>query len=721
MSTNINLNDYLNKPIECNCGKTHSIAVKLIDIGVGAKDRIGEDIKKLGYHNVFMVSDVNTYEAAGKYAEKSIVESGLGFKQYIYPDKDLIPNELAIGRIMQRITKDIDLIVAVGSGTLNDICKFTSHQLGLDYIVFASAPSMDGFVSVGAALVTDFVKTTYDAHVPVAVIGDTDILADAPMDMILAGLGDILGKYTCLLDWKVANLLEGEYICDTIIGYVKNAIKVCVEHGPKLKDRDKVAVQSVMEALVLSGMCMSFVGNSRPASGSEHHQSHYWEMQFQMMDKKPILHGIKVGVGMISSISMYQRLIKEKPDFEALKNVKFDYDAWEKKVKECYIDAAPGIIALEKKCQKNSIEKRNERLDIIKNNWDKLVSLVNEELPPLHDMEKLMSDLGAPINPSQIGVSSTLVHDAIVLAKEVRNRFTILQVLWDLNLLESYANQNVEYFENGQESYINSLKKKNQDKLAKIKLFVLDMDGTIYLDNELFSYTPSFLKKVKESGKEYCFYTNNSSKNQNDYLTKLKNMNIQVTPDKMLLSTQVIIEYLLNNHKDATYYIVGTQSLKDAFSEAGLKVVDENPDVVIVGFDTTLNYEKLDKACHYIRNGAIYYGVNPDWNCPMKNKTYIPDCGSIAKLIEASTGRFPEFFGKPSKYTLDYVIRHTGYKEEEIAFIGDRIYTDIAVASGTKATSIMVLSGESTIDDIDKYGITPDLVVDSLESLIEYL
>lgn len=129
---------------------------------------------------------------------------------------------------------------------------------------------------------------------------------------------------------------------------------------------------------------------------------------------------------------------------------------------------------------------------------------------------------------------------------------------------------------------------------------------------------------------------------------------------------------------------------------------EEDPDIVLLGFDTTLNYEKLKKACQYIRNGCIYFGMNEDLNCPMEGGTFIPDCGSMARLIEASTGRFPEFFGKPSKYTLDYIIKETGCKPEEIAIVGDRLYTDIAVADGSEVTSILVLSGESSREDVEK-------------------
>ena len=173
-----------------------------------------------------------------------------------------------------------------------------------------------------------------------------------------------------------------------------------MEESTRIKDRNPDAVKAVTEALVLSGIAMSFVGNSRPASGSEHHLSHYWEMKFQAEGKKPILHGIKVGIGMIAVTKMYETLENEQFDFASLKERSFDYAAWEKKVKDCYQDAAPGIIALEEKAQKNNLDKRNKRL----------------------------------------------VEDAVILAKEVRDRFTLLQVLWDTGLLDEYAKMIAAYF-----------------------------------------------------------------------------------------------------------------------------------------------------------------------------------------------------------------------------------------------------------------------------------
>lgn len=253
----------------------------------------------------------------------------------------------------------------------------------------------------------------------------------------------------------------------------------------------------------------------------------------------------------------------------------------------------------------------------------------------------------------------------------------------------------------------------------KIKCFILDMDGTIYLGNELFPFTKDFLKKVEDTGREYYFFTNNSSKSQQAYIEKLARLGIQIKKEQMMISSHVIIKYLKEYYDKKSIYVVGTPSLIQEFESFDMNLTEEDPDIVVLGFDTTLTYEKLFKACHYIRNGCTYFGINPDWNCPMEGGTFIPDCGSMAKLIEASTGKFPEFFGKPSKHTLDYIIKETGYQPEEIAIVGDRLYTDIAVADGSDVTSILVLSGESTREDVEKSDVKPDVVVENLVEICE--
>lgn len=261
--------------------------------------------------------------------------------------------------------------------------------------------------------------------------------------------------------------------------------------------------------------------------------------------------------------------------------------------------------------------------------------------------------------------------------------------------------------------------KKKKD-LKNIRCFVLDMDGTIYLGDSLFPFTHDFLRAVTASGREFCFFTNNSSKDTDTYLEKLTKMGISVPREKMLISNGVAADYLKAHHPGARVFVLGTPLLRRELSALSIEVVEDAPDVVLVGFDTTLEYGRLAKACDFIRGGLPAYGLNPDFNCPTETG-FIPDCGSIAMLIEGSTGRKFPFFGKPSPLTRAYIAKQTGLPESAIAIVGDRLYTDIALADDSEMTSILVLSGESKESDIGKMPGTPDLVVKNLAALIPLL
>lgn len=252
--------------------------------------------------------------------------------------------------------------------------------------------------------------------------------------------------------------------------------------------------------------------------------------------------------------------------------------------------------------------------------------------------------------------------------------------------------------------------------LQDIRCYVLDMDGTIYLSNRLFDFTKGFLDYLTGSGRRYCFFTNNSSRNAEFYCQKLANMGIVIEPSQMLISNQVMIRYLKEQTDYRRLYVLGTPYLLEDFEKAGFVLDAEKPDAVILGFDMTLNYEKLTIACTHVRNGVPFLGVNPDFNCPT-DTGFLPDCGSMAKLITASTRVVPEFFGKPSKHTLHYIIEQVGLPPSQIAIVGDRLYTDIAVGQDSELSTILVLSGETTREDLAKSDIQPDYVFEDLSAL----
>jgi len=585
-------------------------------------------------------------------------------------------------------------------------------------MIIATAPSMDGFSSVGAALIVDNLKTTYEVVPPKAIIADINIVKRAPLNMISAGFGDILGKYSCLCDWELSRMINGEYYCKFVVDLVRNSIKKCTNNIEGIKNGNDTALADLTEGLILTGIAMSFVGNSRPASGSEHHLSHFLEMMFLFRGKEAVLHGTKVGITTIAVLKLYQMLKGQKIDFAAsAEKVKhFNKEKWVEQINKIYQAGAPAVLTMEEKSKKNSLEKHKERIEIIKKKWPEMMKVIDKLIPDVTTIEKILKEVEAPINPIEVGIDAETFLNSLIYGKEIRNRYTILQLLWDLGLLEEYSKKVVDYFYKEQLLSKVSFSEKGKELLKKVQCFILDMDGTFYLGDKIIDGSLAFLEGVKNCNKCFYFFTNNSSRNAKYYQEKLKKMGCFIEEKDILTSNQVIMKYIKENQKGKQVYLVGNEYLREDFKNAGIEIVEDYPDLVIVGFDTTLEYQRVSKACHYIRNGIPFYAVNPDFNCPMETG-FIPDCGSICAMITASTGVKPVVFGKPSHHTLQYILDRTRLKEEDIAYIGDRLYTDIAMGKGNKMNTILVLSGETRKEDLVHSNIQPDLVFQSLKEI----
>lgn len=443
------IEDYLHHTFSCECGRSHHTDVEKILISQGALERVPEAVEELGYHHVFLVSDYNTYQAAGERVEKLLRDRNQACTSYVIPRKIVVSDEHTLGELLVHFNPECDLIIGVGTGTINDMCKFLSYQMKMEYMIIASAPSMDGFASVGAALIVNNLKTTYNAHVPKAIIGDVDILAKAPMNMIAAGVADILGKYTCLCDWHLSNLVNGEYFCPVIERMVRYSLKKMMEQVKNLKERTPETIQTVMESLVLTGIAMSFVGNSRPASGCEHHMSHYWEMKFLFEGRPAVLHGTKVGVGTMTAIRLYQKFMESEIDYEeAVRRAEaFDFAEWSENMKRTYGAAADGVIANEKTEQKNDPEEVKKRLVVIREKMGDIRRTVSDLVPKEAFVKGILEDLDAPVNPLELGIDCGMVSDSIEVAKEVRDRYTLLQLLWDLGILKTAAEETAASFQ----------------------------------------------------------------------------------------------------------------------------------------------------------------------------------------------------------------------------------------------------------------------------------
>ena len=257
--------------------------------------------------------------------------------------------------------------------------------------------------------------------------------------------------------------------------------------------------------------------------------------------------------------------------------------------------------------------------------------------------------------------------------------------------------------------------------LKNIKLFLLDMDGTIYLDDDVFDGVYDFLKKIKAENKKYIFLTNNSSKSQLDYLNKLKRLNIDVTLDNIFTSGMAMGMYLTQMYKGKSVYLVGTKALQGELEAYNVKIVNDDPDIVLIGFDRELTYEKLEKACKYIDDGKIYLATNTDYVCPIAGGRYIPDCGSICDMIYNATKKRPKFIGKPEPDMINILKKKENLQDDEVLMIGDRLYTDIKSANNANIKSCLVLSGETSIDDYNKSDIKADYVFNSVKDMIDLM
>lgn len=298
----------------CACGKSHKVDIQAIRVGSGVIQELPGILRDLGASHIFLVADNYTFEAAGRQVEQLLDQAGLPYHKRVFQtETPLVPNEYALGSVLAAMTSQDDMLLAVGSGTLNDVTKYVSARTGVPYVIAATAPSMDGYASTVAPTILDGFKTTLPAVYPAAIVADVDILKDAPMPMLTAGFGDIIGKFTSLADWRLSHQLNGEYYCPEVAGVIEAAVETCAANAQALAQREPQAIQAVTEALILSGLAMGMVGVSRPASGAEHQMAHYWEMDALRRGEEHPLHGNAVGVGTVLAASLYEMAAEYLP------------------------------------------------------------------------------------------------------------------------------------------------------------------------------------------------------------------------------------------------------------------------------------------------------------------------------------------------------------------------------------------------------------------------
>ena len=434
------LDDYLDRRFECDCGKQHYASLKRVSIKKDALLDLPVIAKEEGFSSLYLVCDSITYDIAGKRCLEILAEAGVKahYVKLVHTGFD----EATLGELVINMPADCDLVVAVGTGAINDMCRYFSFKMGRPFFTVATAAPMDGFASALAVLNINNLKTSIETHTPRAIIGDTEILKNAPYRMIAAGLGDLLGKFTCLCDWKLARVINDEHYCDSIVTLVESCVGDVLKVAEKAKERDPKVLGDIMEGLVLTGVAMSLYGNSRPASGCEHHMSHYWEMMFEQQGKRPVPHGTQVGVGTVLVLKLVEALLNTNVDFDAARAAANTYDhaAWEKAIHMAYGPAAQGVIDMEAKANKNETTARLTRIDSMEKNWAEITALL-KALPSSEVVSELLKSLDSPYLPSQIDVDGDMLKNTFLYCKEVRARYTIFQMVWDLGLLDKLSDE----------------------------------------------------------------------------------------------------------------------------------------------------------------------------------------------------------------------------------------------------------------------------------------
>ncbi len=433
----------LGKTIDCACERKHTIRTEHIAIGEGTLCCLAGMLRELGARSgALIVADENTWAAAGPAVEEQLRRACVPARRLVFPAGDLHTDEHAVGSVLMEICDETELLVAVGSGTINDLCRFVAKRTGLCYLVVGTAPSVDGYASDVTPVVRGGIKQTFKGVAPWAVIGDTAVLQTAPGNMVAAGFGDVFGKVTARLDWMLAHELLGEFRCDYIAQTMDEAVQTTLSAAPALSGGGARAVEELMHGLVLSGIAMQMLGDSRPASGAEHHVSHFLEMRDLARGRHGTLHGDKVGVATLMVMRMYEKFFEpEQPIFLT----PMGSDAWRQGLLEAFGPLGEQVLSESNPAHLDAALRARIHHNITEC-WD-MFRAEAAKLPALRLAgERDLRASGGPVRPAQLGYDRADVVDALNWAMEVRDKFTILRLAWHCGRLATLAEEVADEF-----------------------------------------------------------------------------------------------------------------------------------------------------------------------------------------------------------------------------------------------------------------------------------
>ena len=426
------------KIFTCSCGKVHNALLDDYIVGKGAIREIASLMARYGATKPYLIADRNTYQAAGKEVCKVLAAHNIPYSLYVFSQETIHPNEEAVGSAAMHYDVSCDMVIGIGSGVINDIGKLISKLTKTPYIIVATAPSMDGYASATSSMDVDGLKTSVPSRCANVIVGDLDVLREAPVQMLISGLGDMLAKYVSICEWRISNLITGEYYCPTVAEYIRKALKKCVDHAEGLLNREEEAVRAVFEGLIIGGVAMNYAGLSSPASGVEHYFSHVWDMRALEFGMPASTHGIQCALGTLYALRIYEQVKKYTPDV-ALAEQKvsaFDHPSYNQFLKDFLGRSAESMLALEEKEGKYDPVKHHSRIAYIAEHWQELVQIMEQELPAAAELERLLKAIGAPCSVEEIGLSADILRPTFEATKDIRDKYVLSRLCWDLGILE---------------------------------------------------------------------------------------------------------------------------------------------------------------------------------------------------------------------------------------------------------------------------------------------
>ena len=415
----MNINEIL-KGIDCKCGRHHSCPIEKIYVERDAISHLSELCED--YNRILIVADENTYSAAGEQTEKALLDKCL--TKVVFSGKTiLIPDEKAIAEV-EKHTQGQELIVGIGSGVIQDLCKYVSYFNKIPYMVVATAPSMDGYASSGAAMILKGMKETVPAGLPKAIVADTEVLRNAPMEMIKAGFGDIIGKYSALNDWKLAKAVNDEYFCDYIYNVTYEMIEKTLKTAKGLLNRDEESVKAVTEALMIVGIMMSFATNSRPASGSEHHLSHFFEITGIVKNEPYFAHGIDVFYSTYITAQIREKLLETYYNGTQFIPNREEY---ERDINDAYGVVGDGCIALQDKLGTYKKDRGS-----VYDTKAKEIKEILSEMPKASEIKEMLDLVELDLDEFYNLYGQDKIKTAIKYAKDLKDRYTVLWMNYDV-------------------------------------------------------------------------------------------------------------------------------------------------------------------------------------------------------------------------------------------------------------------------------------------------